>query len=127
MMFDTKRHDIERLDAVVVAHRHLDHPLWDPGASVLRAALEDLLEGVVVTTAAVGGGGPEVRDAVGAARFAGASAALVIVPDEISARAIDGGVAPMPFRVAVSSSWSADAIAAVFQRERRSPMRRACA
>jgi hypothetical protein len=126
-MFTPSSHDAVRFDAVVVAHRRLEHPLWDSGASDLGGALEERLENVVVTTAAIGGTGPCVRDAVGAARFAGASAALVVVPDEMAAREIDGHAAPIPLRVVVPPAWSADAIAGVVHSAIRASDRKACA
>ena len=126
-MSDLSPRDRSGFDAVVVAHRRLDHPLWDSGASDLGGALEERLHGVVVTTATLGGNGPRVRDAVGAARFAGASAALVVVPDATAAREVVREMTSLPFRVVVSPSWSVDAILEVLETGVGAMDHRACA
>jgi hypothetical protein len=88
-------------------------PLWDGEVDALVDELEERLDGVFVTPAA-GAGGPTLRDALAAARFAGCDWAVVAMPlaaarDPLPA----GGALPS---VSVRSEWDAEAIARAYER-----------
>ena len=91
-------------------------PLWDTEAGALVEELEECLDGVFVTPAA-GAGGPTVRDALAAARFAGCPWAVVAVPATAAPRspATESGVLPSVF---VRAPWDAASIATAYGRAR---------
>lgn len=62
---------------------------WDPELLALVCGLEELLDGVHVTLAASGPGGPSLGDALAAVRFAGGRTAVVAVPPDFPARDLD--------------------------------------
>lgn len=88
-------------------------PLWDGEVDALVAELEERLDGVYVTAAA-GPGGPTLRDALAAARFAGCDWAVVAVSPAAARDPLStGGVLPA---VTVRSTWDAAAIARAYER-----------
>jgi hypothetical protein len=86
--------------------------LWDGEAGALVEELEERLGGVFVTPAA-GPGGPTLRDALAAARFAGCGWAVVAMSPAAARDPLSmGGVLPA---VAVRSTWDAAAIARAYE------------
>ncbi len=114
-------------DAVIIVHDRLEHPLWDRRAAQLADAVERRLGEVFVTAADAGSRSPNLRDALGAARFMGSRSALVVVGDDATARRIGGMSAALPFSVVVVPTWSAESIAATVRRAVQNPAWRACA
>ena len=73
---------INPLPALILRFDRERLALWDAEVDRLVDELEERLDGAFVTAAA-GDGGPTVRDALAAARMAGCSWAVVVVPPAV--------------------------------------------
>lgn len=88
-------------------------PPWDREVEALVEELEERLGDVFVTPAA-GPGGPTLRDALAAARFAGCESAVVVTP--VTARPDPLAASGALPAVTVRSAWNAAAIASAYER-----------
>jgi len=96
---------------------------WDPETLALVGGLEELLDGAHVAHAASGPGGPSLRDAFAAVRFAGATEVVVNAPPSLPERDLDrllerAGAARLGMRVVrIRAEMDVHAVAGSYRAE----------
>lgn len=121
--------------ALVLVSRRSEHPLWDPTALTLIAALEDrddAFSGRHVTWACHTGAGPRLEDAIRAVRFIGVDRIVVVTEpgpgtlDPEALEALDGST-PSQVRVIPASGWTVEDIERAYREGDSALVERVCA